>query len=209
MQNTYHHYVSGIVNPWREDNDITQEDYIEIGEKQFLMDSIPMSIGTEICKTNIDLHLKDVLDTSTNDEFNVFYNDCLVKLIEVYGLWNLEDFTKLPLNINRKKEISSLLKFFEQGECSEFIVQMFNPEHSIFFAVSSREQIIEYLELRYGSFMDSLKNHASLLPQLVYYFFKLSPSENAIFCLLKLITNNKTEITSKYLINRGIDHVDY
>jgi len=196
-------YISIPINPFTEDNTITQEDAIRNGEYQYQMDSISKTIGTSSCRFNIILFLNQILVEMEDDTFLNFFQICLENLIEVYNLTTIEQvLLHRYVQIDRRSEIKDLLYFFENEGLVEVIAKCLPSTNPNIFASPKLE---EFLNLHYNFFYDNLKEKKDQVPYLVFYHFMNASRDEGVKTLLQIILRNKTALkTQQVITNQGI-----
>jgi len=200
------YYLSVPVDPFTEDNDITQDEAIERGDFQFKMDSIVKTIGTDECKYNIDLFIKEVFEEfEDDDQCRTFLNSIANKLIETYHLEILEqNFVNSFKLINQKDEILGILFFFEKGEYSKLVSTIYTPTSPDFYTKTDK-QILQFLYMNYLQAAKKLKTFKGQIPMLVFYALKMMARKDFCILILMLIKKNFNEIlTAIYTEREGV-----
>jgi len=196
MEN-HEYYMSILINPHTENNDISQEDIAERGAIQFKLDSITDTIGTKDCSINIDLFYDDVVREIDDDMIRNFYQETLSRLVEYYDLDVLdqERNDRFP-QFNIIPELKQILIFFEQNKWIEYMVNYLPIEDvNIIFSNGLKD----YLNLHYSVFINNLKQKKSM-PYLVGKYLFMTGKYDLIETLLKLISKHKTELASEYVL---------
>jgi hypothetical protein len=195
------YYVSIPVNPFADD-DRDQEDVILAGEFQFQMDSIVETIGTNQCKHNIDLFLEDLYEEMELATLANFYNRCLVKLIEVYDLYLLEQYaTNRFYEMHMKNELRRLLHFFEHEGWIDLFAECLPSDKP---EVYLKGEPYEYIELHYKVILDNFKIKKEHISKYVYYQLVMASKSDTTTLITNLIKRNRNGLVSQMILNRGV-----
>jgi hypothetical protein len=197
------YYTSIPVNPYAEDEGIRdQEDVILAGEFQFKMDSIVETIGTNECKTNIDLFLKELYEEMELATLANFYNRCFTKLIDVYDMHTLDSYaSNRHFEKEMKRQLTELLRFFEQDGWIRFFAKCLpadNPE------IYLKGDLREYLNLNYKIISENIRTNKEHISKYVYYQLVMAARQDTVELLNKLITKNRNGLVTEMILNRGI-----
>lgn len=202
------YYLSIPANPWREDNDLTQEVINERGIIQFEFDSIVESIGTDECADNIDLFYNELMLKLSDTQKSNFYRSCLQKLIDVYDLDYLSDNQEDPFpDFPIESELKKMLMFFEQGKWVDYLVK-YLPVHDpkIIF---DDEHFKDYLHLNLRKFSKRvLEEDNEALPYLLKKWFYYATRTDMIETIMLLVSRNKNDLVCEYYLkNEGLSYV--
>ena len=199
------YYLSIVQNPYREHNEVTQEDVVEQAEFRFRYDSVVTTIGTPEFKNNYQLFYRELLDEMDDDQELNFFHSCLDNLIEAYHLYPLGDFlNERWQTIDTIKSLTELFEFFENEKWIDLFIKLVplaNPKTLMSMDIRS------FLQLHMNVLVKNLEINKEDIPEIVYYNFTLQARPDTLDTFEILISRNKTALISEYYIQRGnIDH---
>jgi len=191
-------YSSQIVQPFGND-DIDQVEIQEEGYITFKHQSILDSIGTKESNNNIKLFLDEILDELSDSGKRDFAHDCLVKIIDAYGFYSLqEDLENVKISSEFSKSVFELLVFLETGVCSDFLSNTIPyMDKSI---LDDIEQLKVFLNINYKTFLKNFEDIKIGVPSLFYSYFLYAAKKNAIEVVAKLIQKDVLSINAKQII---------
>lgn len=190
-------YLSLGLDPWTENNSVTNEEVAERGAIQYQLDAISDTVGKKDCSVNIDLFYDDIVRAVDDDMIRNFYQTTLHNLITHYDLYVLEQDQedRFP-QFNIITELKQILIFFEQNKWIDYMVKYLPVQDvNIIFSKSLKD----YLNLHYNVFINNLKT-AKGIPYLVGKYLFMTGKYDLIETLLKLISNHKTELATEYVL---------
>lgn len=193
------YYTSIVLDPQREDNEKTQEDVIIDGYSQYRIDSILNTIGTDECAKNIDLFYREILANNSEESILNFFGDCFKRLIEVYNLDTLEDFSldEYFIDNDRSKDLTKLLYFFEKDGWIS-VIQSLLPQISK-EVINDKKRLKSFLELHYNVMIKNIFNRNDIL-NIIKFFIQTTSKENLINLLTNLIFNNRNKYLTEMIL---------
>jgi len=195
------YYRSHVLDPYQDDSMAQQSDVDRQWNMQYKCDSISEYIGTKECRTNISLFIDEILMGLDSEALTEFFRVVFDKLISVYHLEYLQDFSDNKRSMDYIKEVQKLLLFCEKDYLpvvADIIVPIFDINKK-----PGEQTIKENFNVIYPRLHAKMKE----LPYLLQEFFTYGALEDMIYFISMLLIKEYWIIESMNVtkqINQGV-----
>ena len=176
-------YISQLKSPFEEENGISQQELEWDGYIKYTRDCMIQSIGTKDSKNLFNLYLNQFKQSSTDDQYHQFIDNCINRLINKYKMSYLSFMIQQnDIDSDSKEE---LIKFIEFKKWLDVFVKCLSKIDLKIYKNDAKLKI--FLSSDYDSFIQKLDS-VSDTNELIKNYFKFcdgNEGRNALFNIVK------------------------